>query len=243
MPRRRPSTRALAAEEACRCWSTPAAGRRGDDHHRVPRGSPSRPRAADPAEPRGGARRPDDGPVLRQLRHDADAEDRGSTPSVRRASATRTASPSARTLLETAYGWLDERWRIASGRRAARSAWPTAPRRRRCSTPTGRTRSIRRSRTCPCLSAAAARAAVVRARRRRGAALSAVLPARRARSRLTSARDRAATSRVQLKVASTDASGLQPAARTPWSLSGWNTPRLSTTDSKRLIRAASVVST
>jgi hypothetical protein len=50
----------------------------------------------------------------------------------------------ARALLDTASSGSRAAWPSANGRRAA-SAWPTVPRRRRCSTPTGRIRSVRRS--------------------------------------------------------------------------------------------------
>ena len=90
------------------------------------------------------ARRADDGPLLRQLRHDADAEDRRSTairaaersrPPRRRRGARRC---STRRIAGSTAGWP-----AANGRRATPSASPTAPPRRRCSTPTGRTRSAR----------------------------------------------------------------------------------------------------
>ena len=100
-----------------------------------------------PQDPRGSARGADDGSLLRQLRHDADAEDRlrlhaprgGSRPVRRRRGAR-----------DARHGlWLARqdarRARVGGGR--ARSAWPIARRLRRCSMPTGSIRSARRIHT------------------------------------------------------------------------------------------------
>ncbi len=79
----------------------------GEHHHRASRSPSSRAGAADPRGSARRARRADDGPVLRQLRHDADAEDRGRQHPRSRRIATRHGVAEARELLDTAYRWLD----------------------------------------------------------------------------------------------------------------------------------------
>ena len=86
-------------------------------------------------------------PLLRPLRHEQHAEAGRRHASARRARATPTASSKARERpahrLRLARG--ESRRRPVGGRRAA-SPWPTAPRRRPCSTPTGSRRSARAGR-------------------------------------------------------------------------------------------------
>ena len=84
--------------------------RRGQHHRRVSRAAviPRRTRLL-PADPASGTERSDARPVLRQLRHDADAEDRVSTASARPKTAIPTRDDrQARRLLDVAYDWLDD---------------------------------------------------------------------------------------------------------------------------------------
>ena len=109
------------------------------------------------------ARRADDGPLLRQLRDDADAEDRvrrdPQAGSARRAGRRRRAR-AARHRLSLARR---QGSRAASGPRAARSASPTAPPHRRCSTPTGSIRSRASTRACATIASACSRGRRTRA--------------------------------------------------------------------------------
>ena len=148
------------------------------------RAAPSRAGAADPRGRARRARRADDGPLLRQLRHDADAEDRGrqhprgggSRPPRRRRGADH-----ARHRLSLARR-QDDRARMGGGRRVQ----PRRLRRRarRCSTPTGPTRSPRNLATFMPIAGGCSRARPSRGRStRRGPIVSS--SARRTRSRLT----------------------------------------------------------
>ncbi|MEI7037152.1 glutathione S-transferase family protein [Fulvimonas yonginensis] len=88
----------------------------------------------------------------------------------------------ARAMLETADAWLDRRMTGRDRPPAGASAWPTAPPRRSCSTPTGPTRSTRASSTCAPTAPACWRALPPPASWTRRAP-SPRLPARRARPR------------------------------------------------------------
>ena len=153
---------------------------RGEHHHRAPRSSSSRAGAADPRGSARRARRAHDGPLLRQLRHDADAEDRVRRASAPQSTATRTASPRRAQLLDTAYRWLDgalagREWAAGGAFSLADCAAAPVAVLCRLGAP-----DRRRLPACPRLSPPPARAAVVRARGRRGAAVPAALSPRRA---------------------------------------------------------------
>ena len=80
----------------------------------------------------------------------------------------------AQTMLENAYAWLDESCAGADGPPATLSPSPTAPRGRSCSMPTGRIPSPRFANVHAYRPPA--RAALVRPRRRRGAAVPQLFP-------------------------------------------------------------------
>ena len=146
-----PSTNRPPSRSATRCGrsgklSRPggrgrADGGRVERHRRVAGPPPPGGARLVPADPDAALEVRTAGPVLRQLRHDADRRRSSSTGLRPEETAIRSGSAEARELLDRAYRWLDERMAAREWAAGERSASPTAPPRRPCSTRTGSTRS------------------------------------------------------------------------------------------------------
>ncbi len=114
----------------------------GEHHHRASGPASSGPDAARPGRPARRARRAADGSFLRQLRHDADGSRScldGMRPPDR--NAIRTVSRKRARCSTPPMAGSNERMAGRDWASGDVSASPTAPPRRRCSTPTGRIRS------------------------------------------------------------------------------------------------------